>query len=424
VDLYRDDLETLRRSAVSGAEERWVFADPQTRRRHDLVAGFVDGLSRFEETIEEIRARRADASTIARRTIGVYRDAWSSTIEAIADEARNPQYRGLRIEPQLGLVPIGQDPDSHLFEFAHLQTGEVPVRDPNTGKLVLTEETGLLFVLIPGGSFYMGADLAPGEQRVPIPADPPDLLKEPRPVGSPSVDPYGGAVEGPAHRVELDAFFLAKYEMTQGQWLRATNENPSHWSPGSDAHAPVTLLHPVENVSWDQCVETLHRFCLVLPTEAQWEFAARAGTNTVWWTGDRKESLRGAINVADQAAARAGADWPEIAEWPDLDDGYVEHAPVGTFLANPFGLHEVHGNVREFVRDVHGSYEHPVRAGDGERLVEESNQRIARGGGFYEGVWEARMARRYRSRGPTWSGGLRPARTISTSGAPSREPTP
>ncbi|MHC4414145.1 MAG: bifunctional serine/threonine-protein kinase/formylglycine-generating enzyme family protein [Planctomycetota bacterium] len=401
--LHRSYLQSLRRGAGGWqGHDTWTFDDPDLQREHDLVAGFVNDLSRFPETIELVRARRADAATIARRTIVAFQHAWRETSEAVADERRSPMYNGLHLEPQVGLVPVGRDPESGFFEFAHLQTGAVPDRHPQTGRLVLTELTGLVFVLIPGGQSRMGAE-PPGEGK---------------PLGSPNVIRYltPDADCLPVHDVELDAFFISKYEMTQGQWLRVTGRNPSRWSPGSDAHGEITLLHPVESVSWIDSVEVLGRFGLVLPTEAQWEYAARAGTSTVWWTGNDQESLRAAVNLADQSAARVGADWPHIAEWPDLDDGYVEHAPVGTYRPNPFGLHDVHGNVWEYVRDNYGSYELPVRAGDGRRLAEDSGKRVQRGGGFYESVFDAMSARRYDVTPSNWtfSSGLRPARALSS----------
>ena len=72
------------------------------------------------------------------------------SVASIADRAECPMYAGLELEPQLGLVPIGRDSDSGLWEFAHVQTGEVPIRDAD-GRLVLTEETCLVLVLVPDG---------------------------------------------------------------------------------------------------------------------------------------------------------------------------------------------------------------------------------------------------------------------------------
>jgi formylglycine-generating enzyme required for sulfatase activity len=325
-------------------------------------------------------------------------------IEAIADERRSPQYRGLRIEPQVGLVPVGQDPDSGLFEFAHLQTGEPPARDPVTGRLVPTENAGLVFVLLPRGSFLMGS-VAPSPEK---------------PLGSPHVVPHRFAVssETPLHRIELDAFFISKYEMTQGQWLRLTGENPSYAPSGRGDLGPVTLLHPVQNVTWSQAARGLRRVGLVLPAEAQWEYATRAGTTSVWWTGDERESLHGAANLVDESVARAGLEWSTLDDRMACDDGYILPAPVGSFRANPFGLHDVAGNVWEWVRDVYSSYRHPVRSGDGERIVEESGYRILRGGSHFESWGAARSSGRFKIHldGSAASWGIRPARAVSGSG--------
>jgi formylglycine-generating enzyme required for sulfatase activity len=159
--------------------------------------------------------------------------------------------------------------------------------------------------------------------------------------------------------------------------------------------------HPVETVSVGEIEQVLSRLGLVLPTEAQWEYAARAGTTTPWWTGVEKESLlepRLAANLADQTAAESGAPWPGTKTWPEYRDGFVAHAPVGSLAANPFGLHDVHGNVWEVVQDGLGWYDkHPTRPGDGLRLVppEDAGGRIARGGSFAFDYTFSRISMRY-----------------------------
>jgi formylglycine-generating enzyme required for sulfatase activity len=303
-------------------------------------------------------------------------------------------YDGLQMPAQLGLVPLGQDRQSGLWEFAHLQTGEVPERDA-AGQLVITEDTGLVLVLIPTGSFYMGT------QR----GDPN------HPEGHLNIDKIARRNEGPVHQVVLrEPFFISKYEMTQGQWLRVTYENPALWPAGSRFGGVLhTLRHPVDYVNWWTCDRVMKQLGLALPTEAQWEYAARAGTSTPWWSGERLESLEGAANIADMDYFEAVLG-PYEAPVP-WRDGYVYTAPVGSYRANPFGLHDVHGNVNEWCRDDYGEYDLPTRDSDGLRFAT-SEIKILRGGAFSAQV-ECRVGRRIDLRPhKQQEAGLRPSRTI------------
>jgi formylglycine-generating enzyme required for sulfatase activity/serine/threonine protein kinase len=360
-----------------------ALCDPETGLMGDtLAAPFGWGVAKRSEFARTIRERSVEGAEAAR--------AWS---EAIAAIEASPYYAGLRLPPQLGLLPIGEDPASGLWEFAHLQTGSPAVRSPE-GRLALTEATGLVLVLIPGGTFWMGAQ-----------ADDPAGRNH---------DPQAKAAEGPVHEVELSPFFLSKYEMTQGQWLGIAGENPSLYRPPN--RMTPSLLHPVENVSWVRCMEILERLALTLPSEAQWEYAARGGTDTPWWTGAERESLRGSANLADQSARRAGAPWRDIGDWPELDDGFPMHAPPRSFAENPFGLESVCGNLWEWCLDGHDEefygqapFRDPVCDPAG------SSFRQHRGGCFYQAAADARSA----NRGPVPPDyadngiGLRPARAIA-----------
>jgi formylglycine-generating enzyme required for sulfatase activity len=164
--------------------------------------------------------------------------------------------------------------------------------------------------------------------------------------------------------------------MTQGQWLRIKGENPSSYFAGKvETGITLDLRHPVEHVSQVQCIEVLRRLGLILPSNAQWEHACRAGTTTRFHTGDTPSSLQGYANIGDSGTltyARTGMT-PE----PNYDDDHAAHAPVGTYLPNPFGLHDMHGNVAEWTAD-------PVETFG-------STPRVAmRGGCFY---FEAEKAR-------------------------------
>ncbi len=141
-----------------------------------------------------------------------------------------------------------------------------------------------------------------------------------------------------------------------------------------------------------------------------------AGTSSAWWTGDEQESLQGAVNLADQSAARAGQPWTAIQAWPELDDGHEVHAPVHGFEPNPFGLHNVPGNVWEWCQDCYdvSFYERGPRTDPVCDLPAE-HSRVHRGGSFFNTSLMARSA--FRGNSPEEfadvSVGLRPTRALT-----------
>jgi len=372
-------------------------------------------------TIETIRARLEFARSVRERSITSREADWAEARVAIL---ASPIYARLALEPQLGLVPLGPDPDSGLWEFGHLQSGALPERD-ESGRLAFDEQSCIVLVLVPGGSFLMGS--TPEE-------------------GQPGHDPYRTLSEGPPTEVELDPFFIAKHETTQGQWMRLWGGwNPSWRHPGEfttsltqgepelpgghpegsprNGFIRATALHPVEQVSWGACSMGARQAGLRLPSEAQWEYAARAGTTTPWWTGSDRASIEGHENLGDLCllwTTRDGA--LPIEDW--LDDEYGFTSPVGAFPPNPYGLHDVGGNVYEWVQDASpgdhiGDYEkYDFRAGDGLRLSKRNGtppetdngapaSRVTRGGSFLRNANDARPGNR------TF---CQPATRISTTG--------
>jgi len=332
-----------------------------------------------------------------------------SWAEARAAIASNPKYAGqsfeLREQDITGLVPIGENPVTHLWEFYELRSAwdgkadpraiAIPHHEPD-GSIEVTGDTGIVFVLLPGGTFLMGAQVQDED--------------------APNFDPQAYDNESPPHPITLAPFFLARHELTQGQWARLWSGDPSLRDPSqykagkNSVGKAITLANPVESVDWTMCDTLLSRHGLVLPTEAQWECGCRAGTATPWLCP--LEELKRYDNVADARAKRAAPSWTCEA-W---SDGHVVHAPVGSFAANGFGLYDMHGNVREWCRDEFGSYSGPVRAGDGLRLRSDGSRlRCSRGGSFISPAVIARSACR-RDNAPSirsFDLGARPARLIT-----------
>jgi len=249
-------------------------------------------------------------------------------------------------------------------------------------------------------------------------------------MGSTDLDPRG-TYETP-HEVSLTRdFYLGEYEVTLGQFKKfvaATHYvteaeragigvgfNPQTKSfdvqPNycwKNVGFPQGDDHPVTNVSWQDaaafCVwlSKLDGQSYRLPTEAEWEYACRAGTTTIFQTGDDPEQLVLVANVADASFHKlrppaVGADGkPFRTNDISADDGYTFTAPVGKFRPNAFGLYDMHGNVGEWTADWWAPYPNA----QGAKVVDPtghptgridptlSPQRVTRGGNF-ETSWES-----------------------------------
>ena len=333
-DVLKEQIATLQNEIeVAGIE----FADGKDGYLHRTLTRLVQEQGAFVRSgvLPGVQKRLAAARTVQQQTIDAYRAKWDEAIAAIkaSDGATASKlYEHFELTPQLGLVPIGMDKESLLWEFVHLASGkpgkEIPLRDAQTQRLIPTGDMGIVFVLLPGGTLpaYPIADDDAGEKK--------------------------------RQSVRLDPFFLAKYEMTQGQWLRVTGTNPSYSKEQNN------LALPVEQVDWFDSEEVLRHEGLVLPSELRWEYAIRAGTTTTWWTGDTEESVGAKENI-----------------------GGGRLRPVGSKAANGFGLFDMGGNLLEWCLDTNSNYG-TERAGDGLRPTagDGSAYRCYRGGRFVRGA--------------------------------------
>jgi len=412
-------LESQLQSLENEVAHRRTWSSEQESQRflHETLFRLFLDIESFEENEKRaVEQRLAWAQQIGELTREHPKglESWEDARWAIQEAdgvVASTQYREhpIDLKPQIGLVPIGMNPVTKLWEFYHLRSAWDPSSgiDPATieipmpredGSITVEDSTGIVFVLVPGATFLMGA------QR----SDPAAL----------NFDPLASPDESPVHEVTLEPYFLARHELTKGQWARlGRGEDPGWFELGSTYDgAPLAIgrTHPVENVSWEMSRILLERHGLSLPTEAQWEHGARGGRDTPWWTGSDASTLQGAANVLDLAVEARYPQWGR--QEGDFDDGFVSLSPVGAYRDNPFGLFDVHGNVWEWCRDGYGRYLLSPDEGDGLRDVEGDSPatRLNRGGSFYYAARRARSAFRsghaegYRSNNL----GVRPARSL------------
>jgi len=208
------------------------------------------------------------------------------------------------------------------------------------------KQSGIVMVLIPGGTFKMGSLL---------------FLE--------------GlfAYELPQHEVTLDSFLIAKYEVSQEVWEKVMGNNPSHFK-GSAL--------PVEMISWDECQEFCKKLGLRLPTEAQWEYACRAKTKTPYSFG---ETI--ATHQANFNGERPNGDAAKGLNLKKTVD-------VDSFEPNGFGLHNMHGNVFEWCEDVwdDGFYKKSEATKKNPLASSGSSLRVVRGGSWYSDAGRCRSA--------------------------------
>jgi len=200
-------------------------------------------------------------------------------------------------------------------------------------------------------------------------------------MGSPMSEEGRNSDEGPQHQVTISqGFYLGKYELTQGQWEAVMWTTP--WV-GQERVIP-NPNHPAVYISWNDVQAFIHELneavgdsLYRLPTEAEWEYACRAGTATRWSFGNDEDRLRDYAWYMDNARA--------------IGEDYAHS--VGTKLPNPWGLYDMHGNVYEWVQDWYGSYSSSARV-DPTGPASDST-RVLRGGRFLTRARHARSAGRH-----------------------------
>ena len=197
-------------------------------------------------------------------------------------------------------------------------------------------------------------------------------------MGSPDADVAASRDEKPQHRVRItNPFYLGKYLVTQQQWEAVMGGNPSRFKGPRN---------PVEQVSWDDCQVFLEKLNakagkepgkFALPTEAQWEYACRAGSGGRYCFGDDESRL------GDYA-------------WHSMNAGDRTH-PVGEKKPNAWGLYDMHGNVWEWCADWYDGRYYTTLPSDDPTGPTGGSYRVCRGGCWYYPSWHCRSAYRFTS---------------------------
>jgi len=238
---------------------------------------------------------------------------------------------------------------AHNVQYASDVQQMAPIVSLDLGRGVM-----FVLVLIPPGSFMMGSDQGDNDEK-------------------------------PVRMVTISQpFYLGKCEVTQAQWKKVMDSNPSKFKGAK---------RPVENVSWDDCQKFIEKLNSMgfgtfrLPTEAEWEYACRAGT---------MDDYAGNLD--------------EMAWYDKNNDGKTR--PVGTKKANSWGVHDMHGNVWEWCQDWYGAYSYEVRTDP--KGAANGSYRVIRGGCWADDASFSRSA--YRAWRGSWSRnsylGFRIVRTI------------
>jgi formylglycine-generating enzyme required for sulfatase activity len=315
-----DDMAMFHPTKITGNKACVPPEDPNTMQQEATILAQLDALYTYNRALIRFPPARSIALL---REVNFTRGSQGTSYCLAASGVVYP------IEVQALIGDFDTPPDEIFW----------PVLQPPT----YTNSMRMEFVLIPAGKFTMGSAAPDAEDD-----------------------------EQPAHSVYLSQpFYMGKYEVTQTQWQTVMGRNPSFFKGNPQ--------FPVDNVSWNQIRRFLQRLNereggprYRLPTEAEWEFAARAASPEVYSFGDDAAQLR-------------------YYAWYNESAAHTPH-PVGKLQPNAWGLHDMHGNVWEWVQDRYGKY--PMHSVSNPQGPSSGSHRVFRGCSWSSPALQCQVANR------------------------------
>jgi formylglycine-generating enzyme required for sulfatase activity len=379
-DKDRGNLSRLQKKLLIIKQQEWGISPSDAQIIEDRVfqpyLEYEEKLKAYKEALTELVQSHYPLSARDRADLQEYQQELKLRDKDIAEIERRVLSQVHPTQPTISLSTFSFETaqvkvNSGLFAGTKIEIIKTPSQAQH-----FVEELGngvkLEMVYVPGGQFMMGSDDRQFEEYL-------NQLKKDLSWTQANIDDYlKGYDERPQHSVNVPSFLMSKYPVTQAQYETIIGSNPSNFK-GSQ--------RPVEQVSWDDAQAFCQKLtkqtnkAYRLPSEAEWEYACRAGTKTPFYFG---------ATISPDVVNYDG-NYP----YGNAPKGVYRETTtdVGSFPANSFGLYDIHGNVWEWCLDTwHENYQ--AAPTDGSAWINENNYQVLRGGSWISLAKNCRSAHR------------------------------
>lgn len=279
---------------------------------------------------------------------------WAQVLQTSSDPVQCPHYQNLKITPDARVRPWRLNAESRLWEFVLVGSGDPPSIS-DSGCPSVDSGTGVILVLLPGGRATLGAQ----SQRE----------------DGANFDPWFGPPEDKLYAKDVSPFYISAYELTAGAASRLFKER---------AQSGGTLSHPLTMVTWEDASAMLSEHQLRMPTEAEWEYAARGQGSHGWWSVRDLDYLGSSLEVFGNMADIAYHSGFSLIDPYDkfASDGQSGIAVPGLYQPSLFGLYDMYGNADEWCAGAYSRDAQLVSDVEAKGIAPASICRVTKGGSF------------------------------------------